>query len=70
MPAMESTIDNLVLQQEAGWRLAFFGGIFIVMLIWELLAPKRRLTVSKLQRWLHNIGLLLLGPPLWHRLFG
>lgn len=69
MPAMESTIDNLVLQQEAGWRLAFFGGIFIVMLIWELLAPKRRLTVSKLQRWLHNIGLLLLNSLLLRLLF-
>jgi len=69
MPAMESTIDNLVLQQEAGWRLAFFGGVFIVMLIWELLAPKRRLTVSKLQRWLHNIGLLLLNSLLLRLLF-
>lgn len=69
MPAMESTIDNLVLQQEAGWRLAFFGGIFIVMLIWELLAPKRRLMVSKLQRWLHNIGLLLLNSLLLRLLF-
>ncbi|MDH3762005.1 MAG: sterol desaturase family protein [Gammaproteobacteria bacterium] len=66
---MESTIDNLVLQQEAGWRLAFFGGVFIVMLIWELLAPKRRLTVSKLQRWLHNIGLLLLNSLLLRLLF-
>ncbi len=68
MPIMES-IENLVLQQEAAWRLGFFGCIFIVMLIWELLAPRRRLTVSKSQRWLNNIGLLLLNSLVLRLLF-
>lgn len=61
MLAMESAVENMLLQQEAGYRLGFFVVIFTVMLVWELLAPKRRLTVSKLQRWLNNLGLLALN---------
>jgi len=58
---MESAIENLVIEREAVLRLGFFAVIFIVMLIWELLAPRRVLTVSKLQRWGNNLGLLLLN---------
>jgi sterol desaturase/sphingolipid hydroxylase (fatty acid hydroxylase superfamily) len=56
-----STIESLVREREAILRLGSFGTIFIVMLLWELGAPKRTLSVSKLRRWSANIGLLILN---------
>ncbi len=44
MPEHETTI-----------RLGFFFGIFAVMACWELIAPCRRLTASKAQRWTRNL---------------
>ena len=58
---METSIEQLVMQREAVLRLGFFAVIFVVMLIWELIAPRRVLSVSKLQRWSNNLGLLLLN---------
>ena len=56
---MESTaIENLVLQREAVLRLGCFASVFVVMCLWEIVSPRRPLSVSKLQRWTHNIGLL------------
>ena len=56
-----TAVETFVLQREAMLRLGCFGTIFVVMMLWEVLAPKRALSVSKLQRWTHNIGLLLLN---------
>ena len=43
-------------------RLGFFFGIFALVAIWELLAPRRALTASKTVRWFSNWGLILLNP--------
>lgn len=40
-------------------RLAAFVAIFVVMALWELGAPRRRIGPSRLKRWPHNLGLLL-----------
>lgn len=40
-------------------RLGFFFGIFAVMVLWELAAPRRRLTQPKGVRWANNIGLVV-----------
>jgi len=69
MPVMESEIENLVLSQEAAYRLVFFAAIFVAMLIWELLAPRRVLSVSKMKRWVNNLGLLLLNSLVLRLLF-
>ena len=66
---MQTSIENLVLQQEAWFRLGFFAAIFLVMLAWELLAPKRPLTVPKWLRWSNNIGLFLLNSLVLRLLF-
>lgn len=42
-------------------RLIFFFGILSVMAIWEVVRPRRRLTVSKLLRWANNLGLVLIN---------
>lgn len=62
MPVMEtSAIESFVLQREAVIRLGLFASVFITMFIWELLAPRRNLTVSKSVRWANNLVLLLLN---------
>jgi sterol desaturase/sphingolipid hydroxylase (fatty acid hydroxylase superfamily) len=41
-------------------RLGFFFGILVVMFLWELIAPRRPLTTSKIIRWFSNLGLVLI----------
>ena len=53
--------QQFVLENEVGIRLGFFFGIFGVMVVWELLAPRRALTVSKTLRWVNNLGLVFLN---------
>lgn len=43
---------------EQAIRLGFFLGILAIMAVWEVLAPKRVLTVSKAVRWTNNLGLV------------
>ena len=42
-------------------RLGFFLGVFAIMAGWELLAPRRSLTVSKKVRWTNNLAIVLLN---------
>lgn len=53
--------DQYILQNEANIRLGFFLGIFAIMALWEIIAPRRALTVSKLVRWTNNLGLVFLN---------
>ena len=39
--------DEMVLQHEVTIRLGFFFGVFTIMAVWEIIAPRRALTVSK-----------------------
>ena len=43
-------------------RLCFFFAIFAVMATWEILSPRRMLTISKRTRWFSNLVLLSLNP--------
>lgn len=43
---------------EAAIRLGFFFGIFVVIVLWEYLSPRRVLTMSKSVRWLSNMGVV------------
>lgn len=54
-------MDNFITTYEASIRLGFFFGIFTLMAIWELLAPRRKLTQSKSARWLNNIALVIVN---------
>jgi sterol desaturase/sphingolipid hydroxylase (fatty acid hydroxylase superfamily) len=45
-------------KSEPGVRLSCFLGVLVVMAAWEMLAPRRRLTVGKPLRWLSNLGLV------------
>jgi sterol desaturase/sphingolipid hydroxylase (fatty acid hydroxylase superfamily) len=41
-------------------RLVCFVGVLAMMALWELLAPRRRLTAAKPLRWASNLGLVVL----------
>ena len=70
MPAMEaSAIENFVLEREAVVRLGLFASVFIIMFIWELLAPRRNLTASKPVRWANNLVLMALNSIVLRLLF-
>ena len=61
--------DAFVMQYEPAIRLSFFFGIFAVMAMWELMAPRRALTVSKIVRWSNNIGLVFINSIILRLLF-
>jgi len=50
-------------------RLGFFFGVFTIMAIWELLAPRRSLTTPKSGRWLNNLSLVFLNSILLRIIF-
>ncbi len=54
-------IETFVLEREAFIRLGVFAAVFVTMLVWELIAPRRSLSVSKALRWTNNLGLLVLN---------
>ena len=70
LPAgMHVDMEKFVLAHEPAIRLGFFFGVFAIMGVWEVLAPRRALTVSKPLRWANNMGLVLLNTALLRLLF-
>ena len=52
---------NLPVAKNELWiRLGFFFGILIIMFLWEVIMPRRRLTTSKNTRWFSNLSLVLI----------
>jgi len=51
-------INELVMNNETSIRMGFFFGMLVVMAVWEVIAPRRALTVSKALRWANNLGLV------------
>ncbi len=62
-------INAFIMHHEVVIRLSFFLGIFAVMAIWEFIAPRRALTVSKVVRWSNNLGLVFLNSFILRLLF-
>ncbi len=63
------TWNEFVLGHELSIRLGFFFGIFALMAVWEVIAPRRALTVSKAVRWFNNLGIVFLNSLLLRLLF-
>lgn len=57
-----SEIQGAIVTYEVAIRLGFFFGVFALIAIWEVLAPRRSLTTSKTMRWLSNLGIAFLNP--------
>lgn len=62
-------INEFVIAHEPAVRLGFFFGVLGLMSVWELLAPRRSLTVSKTVRWVNNLGLVFFNSVLLRLLF-
>lgn len=60
---------DFLLTHEAVVRLGAFAGIFAVMALMELLAPRRQQTVSRVQRWPGNLGIVVLNTLLTRLVF-
>ncbi len=52
---------TFIMEHEPSLRFGFFVGILVVMATWEVLAPRRKLTVPKASRWLSNLILVALN---------
>jgi len=61
--------NNWILEHEISIRLGFFFGVFAAIAIWELIAPCRALTLSRLIRWSNNLGLVFLNSLILRLLF-
>mgnify|MGYP001819341967 FL=1 len=62
-------LNDFIITNEVPIRLGFFFGILAVMAAWEVLAPKRTLTVSKAIRWSNNLALVFLNSFMLRLLF-
>lgn len=51
-------MEEFILANEKYVRMGFFFGMLILIGLWEVVAPKRVLTVSKTVRWVNNLGLV------------
>ncbi|MBT9553674.1 MAG: sterol desaturase family protein [Hydrogenophaga sp.] len=55
------SFEQFVLAHEPQIRVGFFAGVFALVALWELAAPRRVLTLSRRQRWTANLGIVLLN---------
>ncbi len=55
------TMNAILLNNEALIRLGCFTGVFILMAIWETLAPRRTLHIKRRVRWPNNLGIVVLS---------
>jgi len=61
--------EQFVLANETAIRLGFFVGMLALIGAWEIVAPRRALTLSKAQRWSGNLGLVALNTVLLRLIF-
>lgn len=57
------------MDSETGIRLSFFCGVFAVIALWELMAPRRKLTTGKGARWFANLAMVALDTAIVRLLF-
>ncbi len=60
---------EFILSHEPAVRLSFFFGVFALMALWEMRAPRRALRISKMQRWTANLGIVVLNTVMLRLLF-
>jgi sterol desaturase/sphingolipid hydroxylase (fatty acid hydroxylase superfamily) len=63
------TYSEFIAHNEMSIHMGFSFGVFTLMAVWELLAPRRSLTVSKVVRWTNNLGLVILNTAILRLLF-
>jgi len=53
-------MPETLLAQEPAIRLAAFAGIFALVAVWEIFAPRRHRTIGRVPRWPGNLGIVVL----------
>jgi fatty acid hydroxylase family protein len=69
MPYDSYPLLQFISQNETTIRLSFFIAMLLLIGLWEILAPKRALKVSKLLRWSNNLGLVFFNSLLLRLIF-
>jgi sterol desaturase/sphingolipid hydroxylase (fatty acid hydroxylase superfamily) len=54
-------LADTLLAYEPVIRLGAFAGVFGLMALWELRAPRRRQAIGRLRRWPSNVGIVVLN---------
>lgn len=62
-------MGDIILSNHMAIRLASFSLVLVAMAVWEVLAPRRPLQLTRLARWPHNLGIVLLNTLLVRVLF-
>ncbi|MEP6970552.1 MAG: sterol desaturase family protein [Betaproteobacteria bacterium] len=62
-------MENTWLDPEAQLRLGVFVGVFALMALWEVLAPRRQPITGRRKRWPSNLGIVVLNTLLLRLLF-
>ncbi|MBU2648628.1 sterol desaturase family protein, partial [bacterium] len=60
---------HAILGNEATIRLSVFIGMFAVIALWEVVAPRRKLLESKRNRWLGNLSIVVVNTLILRLLF-
>lgn len=63
------SLETLILDSEPLIRLGFFIGVFAAVALWEVLAPRRALTLGRTVRWGSNLGIVALNTLIVRLLF-
>ena len=62
-------LNEWLMANEKPVRMGFFFGMLAVMALWEVIAPRRALTVSKAVRWANNLGIVFFNSFLLRLIF-
>ena len=62
-------ISELITAHETAIRMGSFFGVLILMAVWEVLAPRRASTISRIVRWGNNLGLVVFNTVLLRLIF-
>ena len=62
-------MQNFIIMHEAQIRVCVFAGIFAAIALWELIAPRRFLQVSRIFRWANNLGIVVINTIILRLLF-
>jgi sterol desaturase/sphingolipid hydroxylase (fatty acid hydroxylase superfamily) len=62
-------MNEFVMSYEVSIRLGAFFSIFVLVAVWELIAPRRQLTMSKIVRWYSNLGVTFINSVLLRWVF-
>lgn len=62
-------MDDIILSNQQSIRLTCFFSVLVAMAAWEVVAPRRERQLTRLERWPHNIGIVVLNTLLVRVLF-